>query len=58
MSTRLAYSPAEAAEKVGLSESTIKRAINAGLLRAKKNGRRYLITEEQLREWLSELPDA
>jgi excisionase family DNA binding protein len=55
---RIGYSREEAAKKAGVSFSAIKAAINTGALRAKKAGRRYLVSDEQLREWFENLPDA
>jgi len=52
------YSPQSAADAVDVSKSTIERAIKAGDLRAKKNGRRYLITSAALDAWLDGLEDA
>ena len=72
MSTRLAYSRKEAAEACGVSEDTIRRAINSGALRAKRtNGQsakaasnkerpagRYIITAKDLQAWLEGLEAA
>ena len=74
MTTRLAYTRKEAAEACGVSEDTIRRAINSGALRAKRtNGQskkaapkgsddkptgRYIITTKDLQAWLDELEAA
>lgn len=59
--TKLGYSVDEAALLAGVSSATIRQAIHTldgTALRAKKVGRKYLITHEQLTAWLSALPDA
>lgn len=59
--TRLAYTRKEAAEACGVSEDTIRRAINSGALRAKRTGRtggKYLITAKDLESWLDGLEAA
>lgn len=52
----------EAAEEVRCSVDTVKRAINAGRLRAKRTGDngggKYLISADALREWFEGLVDA
>jgi excisionase family DNA binding protein len=58
MTAPVAYSREEAAKACGLSLDTIRRAINAGDLRAKRAGRRIVVPEESLRDWLKGLPDA
>lgn len=65
MTTRLAYTRKEAAEACGVSEDTIRRAINSGALRAKRTSRKgdkatgkYLITAKDLQAWLDELEAA
>lgn len=58
---KLGYSVDEAATLAGVSSDTIRKAIHTldGVaLRAKKIGRKYLITHEQLQAWLAALPDA
>lgn len=60
MSDRLAYTPKQAAEAVGMSEDTIKRAIKRETeprLRAKKHGRLYVIPADALHDWLDRLDD-
>lgn len=64
--SRLAYDKREAAEACGVSEDTIKKAIAAGHLRAKRSARdsdgdgvgKYLITRAALEAWLESLADA
>lgn len=66
MTPRLALTREEAAASCGVSLNTVKRAIAAGHLRAKRSGvndkgdpaGKYLITPEALREWLDGLADA
>jgi excisionase family DNA binding protein len=53
----LAYSIAAAAAKADICRDTIYTAIRQGRLRAKKCGRRTLIMENDLHEFLAELPD-
>lgn len=63
---KLAYTRQEAAEACGVSEDTIKKAINAGALKAKRSGKtddgdgvgKYLITTTALNAWLEQLADA
>ncbi|MCI0351630.1 MAG: helix-turn-helix domain-containing protein [Acidobacteriales bacterium] len=50
--SRLAYRPIEAAEVVGLSRTTLYVAIRKRELRTSKVGRRRVITDVALREWL------
>ena len=56
----VAMTLAEAARAVGISASTLNQFINAGTLRAKRTsaGGRILITEDALRRWFDQLPDA
>lgn len=55
---RLAYSREEVADMVGMSVSSIRRAIAAGDLHAKRTTGRILITRDALAEWLESLADA
>lgn len=66
MTTKLAYSVAEAAESVGLSRATIERAIHAGhlptrttMVDADQNpvGKRIILRSD-LEAWLRRLPAA
>jgi excisionase family DNA binding protein len=56
--TQLAYSRQEAADLYGVSFDTIRRAVAAKELKAKKVGNRYRISAESLREWFEGLEDA
>ena len=51
---RLALSPAEAAESLGLSPASIYRALSAGELHAVKRGGRWLIPVTSLRVFCGE----
>jgi excisionase family DNA binding protein len=51
-----ACSIAEAAERAGISRSTAYEEIRRGRLRVRKIGRRSIITDEDYRRWLDELP--
>lgn len=62
---RLAYTRKEAAEMCGVSEDTLRRAKNAGQLRAKRltkdetrAGGKELYRLEDLQKWLESLADA
>lgn len=68
MTIKLAFNLAEAAQSVGLSPKTLKRAIDSGALKAKKSGETntetgktsgvYVITAKSLEEWLDGLEAA
>lgn len=62
MSTRNYFTREEAAEEMRVSVDTIKRAIAAGKLRAKRTGPNgggpYLISRAQLEAWFEQLVDA
>jgi excisionase family DNA binding protein len=51
-----AYSIPEAMRRLGISRDLIYRAINSGGLKARKLGRRTLITDDDLRAFLAALP--
>lgn len=53
-----ALTRAQAAERYGVSKATITRAIAAGDLKAKRYGRRYLVSLDALEDWFAALPDA
>lgn len=62
---RLAFTRKEAAEMCGVSEDTIRRAKNAGMLKAKRltkdeteKGGKELYTLAALEAWISGLADA
>ena len=52
----LAYSIGGAATATSLSPTYIKQAISGGRLRARKAGRRTVITRVDLERWLDALP--
>lgn len=52
----LAHSVPEACKIANAGRTSIYEAINAGALRAVKRGRRTLILDEDLRNWLQSLP--
>lgn len=57
--SRIAVTQQEAAEMVGLSLTTIKRAVRAGELPAKRRGSRTTrISVAALEAWFDGLPDA
>lgn len=66
MTVRLAYDKRGAAEACGVSEDTIKKAIGAGHLKAKRSATnedgdgvgKYLILAADLTVWLESLADA
>lgn len=55
---KVAYSMANAAVAVDVSEKTLQRAIRSGQLRAKKVGRVISIARKDLEAWHDGLPDA
>lgn len=52
---RLAYTPAEAAEAMGMGESTIFKLIREGELTAVRYGTRTLVRKEELAAFLDRL---
>lgn len=52
----LARSVQEAAYEVGISRSMLYREISAGRLRSRKVGRRTIVLDADLTEWLEALP--
>jgi excisionase family DNA binding protein len=57
MTARLAYSIPEAALAVGVSESTIRRAVRSGSLPVKYPSGRPVIRAVDLEAWLDAAPD-
>jgi excisionase family DNA binding protein len=55
---RRAYSVNSAAEVIGAGRDGVYAAIRSGQLRARKFGRRTLILDEDLTDFLRKLPDA
>jgi excisionase family DNA binding protein len=51
-----AYSIPEAMRRLGISRDLIYKAIGSGTLKARKLGRRTLITDDDLRRFLETLP--
>lgn len=62
MSTKLAYTMAEAAEACGVSETTIRRAAKSHALLGKRTGENgggpYLFIRAELEAWLEGLADS
>ena len=54
----LAVSIIEAAKRAGISRSSIYEAIGRGEIPLRKNGRRSLILIDDLKAWVSALPEA
>jgi hypothetical protein len=54
--TRLAYSIPQLAEYAGIGRSMLYAEIGAGRLIASKAGRRTIVTRENAKAWLRELP--
>ncbi len=55
---KAAYNLPEAAAVSPFSVTTLRKAIHAGDLKAKKYGRAYVIRDEDLRDFIANLPDA
>jgi excisionase family DNA binding protein len=54
---RLAYSIAEVTKVTGVGRSFIYEEIKVGRLPVRKAGRRTLVLEADLRDWLASLPE-
>jgi excisionase family DNA binding protein len=50
---RLAYSPAEAAEAMGVSKEHVHNLIRTGELKSRKSGRRRLISRRAIEDFLA-----
>ena len=53
---RIALSPNEAAESLGISRAKVYEELAAGRLRSVRSGKRRLIPVGALDEWLADLP--
>jgi excisionase family DNA binding protein len=53
---RLGHTIAAATQATGLGRTSIYEAIKSGALKARKFGRRTIILDTELREWLAALP--
>lgn len=51
--SRIAWSLAEAAQAVGIGQSTLRREVSLGRLKATRLGRRIVIEDAQLRAYAS-----
>ena len=58
MDSPLAYSIMEACAAANVGRTALYQAIRSGQLRAVKHGRRTLILNDDLRRWLTNLPEA
>lgn len=58
LAERFSLSPEEASALTGIGMTSIRQAINAGKLIARKHGTRTIILPEDLRAWLKTLPRA
>lgn len=56
MTARLALTRAEAAEAVGVSERTLRKAVQAGDLVERYVGSKPVIAVTELESWLASLP--
>jgi len=54
---RLSFGPVGAANVAGIGLTKLYEEINAGRLKAKKFGKRTLVTAAALEEWVNNLPD-
>jgi excisionase family DNA binding protein len=53
---RIAYTPLAAAIATGRSRSRLYKALKAGELMARKDGRATLIEADELKRWIGSLP--
>ncbi len=54
---KLSYGPVSAASIAGIGLTKLYEEIKAGRLKAKKFGKRTLVTAAALEDWLNNLPD-
>lgn len=57
LTDRVAVDRQAAADMYSVGFDTIKKAVDAGVLPAKRNGNRYLILTADLAAWFKSLPD-
>jgi excisionase family DNA binding protein len=57
MPAALAYTIREACEVSGIGRTSLYELLKTGTLRARKHGKRTLILDSDLRNWLASLPD-
>ena len=57
MTNKIAYTIVEVCALASVGRTTVYQCINEGTLKAVKLGRRTLILAEDLRDWLSGLPN-
>jgi excisionase family DNA binding protein len=57
MPAALAYTIREACEVSGIGRTSLYELLKTGTLRARKHGKRTLILDSELRNWLASLPD-
>lgn len=58
LSERFALSPEETSALTGIGLTSVREAIAAGALHAKKHGRRVIVLPDDIKAWLRKLPDA
>lgn len=55
---RVAYTPSEVGDRLGLSEWSVRRLIRSGQLRATRVGRRWVVPVEAVTEFVNGSADA
>lgn len=58
MTERIAYPLREAADQVGQSADTLRRAFKNGEIAFKEHGGRYYVSRDELHRWFESLPPA
>ncbi len=53
----LTYNPEVAAKRIGISRATLDRLIADGEIRARRAGRRVLVSEASIQEFLADVND-